>query len=340
VNTDKQSGWLGSQVFVGVDGGGTKTQALIGCLVEGRLRIIGAGQGGASNPRAVGFEHAFASISQAVHSAFESAGIKQQTCWRAVLCLAGAGRDQERLAVESWALQSGLANEVRLVSEAEAVLAAIKLDAAEQASSVGGGTSDDGGTSVDGGTQPAEIALICGTGSLAWGRLVLSNKTARAGGWGYLLGDEGSGFWIGQHLLQLACQIADHRLQDDRVLVAVLDHLNLASANELVQWCYGRANSRERIAAIAPIAFELQTVESVAELIAAGARSLAKMIAAVTEQLGCSSYTLAVAGSVVLQQPNYLEQMLACLIDHNQAPPSSHARVAEPVRGALQLATL
>ena len=47
------------------------------------------------------------------------------------------------------------------------------------------------------------IALISGTGSVAWGRTP-DGRTARAGGWGYLLGDEGSGYWVGRQAVRHA----------------------------------------------------------------------------------------------------------------------------------------
>lgn len=339
-NTDRHADLLAENFQLGIDGGGTKTVALVGSHKDGCLLIVGAGQGGPSNPRAIGFELAFANITQAVHMAFESAGMTPQKCSQAVLCLAGAGREEERLAIEAWARQSGLAVNARLVSEAEAVLAAAELDYPKYADiqlADAQPTNDECSHALEADAPTAEIALICGTGSLAWGRFVGSHTNARAGGWGYLLGDEGSGFWIGQRLLQMACHAADRRFADDRVLECVVKHLQLAHPSDLVHWCYGNEKGRERIAAIAPLAFELRDIMGVAEIISSGAAELAKMIIAVTQQLGCSKYSLAVGGSVLLQQQTYLQQILGCLSEVKLTP-FRQVSVAEPVRGALYLA--
>jgi BadF/BadG/BcrA/BcrD ATPase family len=60
------------------------------------------------------------------------------------------------------------------------------------------------------------IALIAGTGSVAWGRDA-SGRVARAGGWGYLLGDEGSGYGIAREAVRHALRLADEGQPPDRL---------------------------------------------------------------------------------------------------------------------------
>jgi N-acetylglucosamine kinase-like BadF-type ATPase len=317
LSTNNPVGSTSRSLYVGVDGGGSKTKAVIGyASTGGDLQIVGAGQGGPSNPSAIGFDAAFSNIRQAIVAAFQSAGVPQQPCLRAVLCLAGAGREEEKLAVERWVKLSGIANEAQLVSEAEAILAAATLNRQSAAS---------------------EVALICGTGSLAWGRNINSQKHARSGGWGYLLGDEGSAFWIGQRLIQLACKAADRRNNHDDILASVLGSLSIEHPSQLVSWCYGDEHSRLRIAALAPIAFELQEHPEIAELINTGARELALMVASVVEQLGSFNYTLAVAGSVLLQQHEYFAQVIHLLSDRRLTP-LDVCNVSDPTLGALRIA--
>ena len=323
VNTSNREGAL----FLGIDGGGTKTQVLIGRSNGHDWEVLGAGQGGPSNPRAVGFETAFENITSAVVAAWSDCGLPKRPIDRAAVCLAGAGREDEQVKVRSWMIEQGIALRVQMISEAEAVLAAARSQGLETCVT----TSDESGAE-------AEVALICGTGSLAWGRRAdQTSRVARSGGWGYLLGDEGSGYWIGQQLLQLACRAADGRSKDELVLQAVLKHLSLIPASELVAWCYGDSASRNRIANLAKLAFELRSMDTVAAIINHAATELALMIAAVIEQLEVHSFTLAVAGSVVVAQPDFQQQILAGLNERGFSP-KQFSVVSHPVRGALRLA--
>lgn len=323
-------------LFLGIDGGGTKTTACLGRIENGSVQTVGTGQGGPSNPRAVGFKQAFQSILQSVRAAFEDCGAKTGEASGACLCLAGTGRPVERDIVLEWARKMRLAQKIQLVSEAEAVLASI--DSTDR-------------------TDGAEVALICGTGSLAWGRTSMVAPPVRCGGWGYLLGDEGSGFWLGQRLVQLACQVSDGRAEHSAILSAVLGELELQSAEQLVGWCYEKPGSRERIASLAPMVFqgstdfepngghELQpalpntTLQPLQQIADRGAKELATMVSSVARRLGTQRYSLAMAGSVLCNQPVYRSLVEQHLSEGFHAPTRVHV-VKHPVRGALRLATL
>lgn len=316
-------------LFLGIDGGGTKTQVLIGRSNGHDLEVLGAGQGGPSNPRAVGFEAAFASIATAVVDAWNSCGLPKRPVDCAAVCLAGAGREDEKTKVRSWMIEQGIALRVNMISEAEAVLAGASCREVELPSAA----TSDLSNRVE-----AEVALICGTGSLAWGRRADQlTRVARSGGWGYLLGDEGSGYWIGQQLLQLACRVADGRSSDEIVLQAVLKLLKLDSASEIVAWCYRDIASRNRIANLAKLAFELRAIDAVSSIIDRAATELAVMIAAVVDQLEVHNFSLAVAGSVVVTQTEFQQQILAKLRDRGLLA-KQFSVVSDPVRGSLRLA--
>ncbi|MFO0942225.1 MAG: BadF/BadG/BcrA/BcrD ATPase family protein [Pirellulales bacterium] len=323
-------------LYLGLDGGGTKTLALLGYKLDGHLEIVGAGQGGASNPRAVGFDLAFQSIDHAIAESFKAANLNRSCAEKITLCLAGAGRPEEKSTVESWIVESQIARQARVVSEAEAVLeASLPAFLSEHSSNA-----------------PAEVALICGTGSLAWGRRGNDrsddpSRFARSGGWGYLLGDEGSGFWIGQKLLQAACHAADGRSSETDLLKAVLQHLALDSPSQIIGWCYQDAASRQRIAALAPFAFQLadrsngsaSNSDVPSETITQASKDLAAMIRSVVHQLDATSYRLSVAGSVVIHQPHFLQQVVD-LLGRGGLRPLHVALVDQPALGCLLLATV
>lgn len=324
-----------ASLYLGVDGGGTKTQVLLGCIRDGLLTVLAAGQGGPSNPRAIGFDAAFQNIDHAIQSAFNAANLDRCCADQIVLCLAGAGRQEEKSAVEDWIIHTGIAQRARVVSEAEAVIEASLLKNENQSAVTD--FPDDADT---------EIALICGTGSLAWGRKKSDhNCFARSSGWGYLLGDEGSGFWIGQKILNAACKAADGRAADSELLEAVLKHLDLDSPSQLISWCYQDAASRQRIASVAPLVFQLTEQAGqgtgsspLAGIIAQAAADLAAMIAAVAHQLDSARFDLATAGSVIIHQPGLLQLVVQRLSEQGLQPRRVN-QVHQPAQGCLKLAT-
>ncbi len=315
------------QLFLGVDGGGTKTAAWLGSLARtagsaadptAPLQVIGRGTSGPSNPRAVGFELSFAHLQAAIASAFETAGLPSKPVTCACFCIAGAGRSSEQLPLTAWIESQGIAVHYRLAMDVEAVLAA--------------GTTDC--RTVNG------IALIAGTGSIAWGRSTQGNL-ARCGGWGPLLGDEGSGYAIAMQGLQAACQAADGRCDPTALLPAFLEALNCAQAEQLVEWIYDPQTSREHIAGQSHVVFACARHEDARamRIVKQAADELAVAVHTVALKLGFepATFALALAGGVLCHQPQFVELVLQSLRQLGQQP-NHWQRVEHPVAGALQLA--
>src|SRR5438477_9802043 len=105
-----------------------------------------------------------AEVGGVVEAAFSDAKLPRTVAVAACFGLAGAGREIEQQRIVAWATEQKIARAIRVTGDAEPILAAA--------------SSDNSG-----------VALICGTGSMAWGRNA-AGKTARCGGWGYLIGDE------------------------------------------------------------------------------------------------------------------------------------------------------
>ncbi|MCY1684634.1 N-acetylglucosamine kinase [Kocuria sp. SL71] len=129
------------------------------------------------------------------------------------------------------------------------------------------------------------IALIAGTGSVAWGRTVEGSE-ARRGGWGYLLGDEGSSFWVGRAAVRRALRRADADEPADELDRAVLEARGLAQRSELIADFHDRF---ERTA-WAGLATHVDRCASAGhlgarELLEAAAGHLIEMAAGVAEQL-------------------------------------------------------
>jgi len=302
--------------LLGIDGGGTKTVA---CLALGRPgespRLLGRGRTGPGNPRAVGFDQALANIDAAIEAAFGQAAVSRGPAACACLAAAGTGREADRARVAEWAQQRLLARRIEVVNDAEPLLAA--------------GTPEGWGG-----------ALIAGTGSFAYGRTP-SGVTARTGGWGYLFGDEGSGYALALAGLRAAAQAADGRGTALRLLEQFQRRLDVARPPLLVEAIYRSDMDRRRIADLALVVLDTAAEgDAIArELIAGAARDLAQMVSVLSDKLGLcrDGLPLALAGSLLLGSPLVREQLVEDLCTTGGFQPRI-APVAEPVLGAVTLA--
>lgn len=305
------------RLVLGIDGGGTKTAALLGAIDHADdLRIIGRGFSGSGNPQASGFDRAMQHVQASINDAFENAGIEAQSVYSACISLAGIGRDKEKSQVLNWAMTESVANDLRIATDAEILFAAANTNAT---------------------FTNLQIALIAGTGSIAWGRSQ-DLETYRCGGWGYLLGDEGSAYSIAIQALQLACRCADGRANDPTVLSAILEATECTDPQQLIPWTYGPLASRERTASIAETVFQLADQNAACRsIVHEGARQLANMIVSITSKAGSSSYSLALAGGVLCNRPDYIKHLEAELSARDCSPRSVEL-IREPALGALRLA--
>jgi N-acetylglucosamine kinase-like BadF-type ATPase len=308
------------QLFLGIDGGGTKTAAWLGSrspTETGALRVVGRGASGPSNPRTIGFEAAFGNLRAAISNAFEMAGLPMGPVEDACLCIAGAGRPSEQERLSKWIETESIARRYRLAMDVEAVLAAVP----KVPESTGG------------------IALIAGTGSIAWGKN-RQGHTARCGGWGPLLGDEGSGYAIAIQGLQATCRAADGRCQDSALLAAFLRTLDCARPEQLIEWIYDPQTKREEIASLSQVVFECATHDETAtRIVQQAARELGLAIRTVAAKLRLNqdAYHLALAGGVLCHHREFVDWVLQSLRENKQEP-AQWQLVEQPVVGALQIA--
>jgi N-acetylglucosamine kinase-like BadF-type ATPase len=305
-----------TQLLLAVDGGGTKTVA---CLArrsdDGRIEILGKGKSGPGNPRGPNAQLAYGNIVEAVRSAFAAAQREPGCVPRACLALAGVGDEKVRLQVRQWASELALAAQVRVVHDGEAVLAAAE-------------------------TESAAVALIAGTGSFAYGRGV-GERAARAGGWGSLLGDEGSAFALGLEALRSVCRAADGRARKTCLTAALLDHSQVGRVEELVAIYSTPRIPRESIAHLARfVTAACDAGDEVAcGILDHAASQLADMVRAVVARITPreGTYMLAAAGGLLVGSA-YLRKQIEHQLATRDASPERMALVRDPVLGALTLA--
>ena len=315
-----------------VDGGGSKTIAWIAnvrsssgrCSVE--LEVIGRGQAGPGNPRSVGFEVALANIDLAVTSALEQASMGSSSIVVACLSLAGAGRREEQNRVRVWADDRRLANQTIVIDDVEPLRLAAMY---EQVLS----------PSVAASTWAQSVTLVVGTGSIACGRNG-QYRSARVGGWGYLLGDEGSGFAIGMAGLRAICHSHDRGEAATPIQSALLKQLGLSNPTELVGFVYKTPLPRAQIAELGGIVLAHADQDPVAGKILAD--SIDAMVHLVTDtvrrlELAHLSYSLALSGGILSNHSNIVDRLLIELERRQLAPSVTHL-VREPIHGPLLMA--
>lgn len=303
-----------ADLVVGVDGGGSRCTAVLARATSGGgLVELGRGHGGAANVLSSGPEAAGASVLAALDEAFARAGIPRRRAAAACLGLAGVGRPAERGQAEAWAADTAVAERVVVVTDAELVLA---------------------------GEPPWGVALIAGTGSLAIGRAP-SGATARSGGWGPLLGDEGSGYAVAVSALRAVARMADGRGPPTDLEGRVTRRFGAADAAGLVT-ILGRAGSprREIAAAAADVVAAADAGDAVAAAILATAgEELASQVAVVARRLGlpAGGYPLRIAGGLAVHAPGLRAKIVSAL-EAAGCPPGEVTLVADPALAAARLA--
>jgi N-acetylmuramic acid 6-phosphate etherase len=294
-------------VYAGIDGGGTRARAvLLDADGAERARVTGpAGIIDATDP-ARGAAVAAALTRQLLEAAGATAPCEALCCG-----LAGAGRAAERRAVHSALEETGVARTVLVLGDADVAMA----DAFGDASGV---------------------LLIAGTGSIAWARDA-AGRTIRVGGWGRLLGDEGSGYRIGLEALRLVARAADGRAPAGALTAAVLDATGCAAPEDLI--AFADRATKGAIAALAPrvLACAARGDAAAGSVRADAVAALAEIALTAAARAGLSRPALALAGGLV--EPGGLLRD-SVLVAIEQTLPGCAVRMGavDAARGAALLA--
>lgn len=261
------------EYFLGVDGGQSSTTALIG---DATGRVLGVGRGGpcnhvaASEGRGKFIQAIQSALNQAcAHAEIESASVRFRG---ACLGLSGGPGDKESILAE--------------ILAADRVL-----------------VTDDARIALTGATagQPG-IVVIAGTGSIAWGRNS-GGRTARAGGWGYLFGDEGGGFWIARQALRAALRWEEGWGVPTSLRARLLDFTGARNINDLLHRCYTPQFPRPRVAGLSVLVNHAAESgdPSALEILDTAARELALLAIAVRVQLFAGEPTVVAYSGGVFQ---------------------------------------
>ena len=294
---------------IGIDAGGTKTVCL---LADEQGQIVSRARGEGANLQAVGELQ----VEKILHKVMDDA-IDSRAIAPAAICLgiAGVDRPNDAATVRSIMKRIGFNSRVLIVNDA--------LIALE--------------TGLPG--QPG-VVIISGTGSIAYGRNA-AGEAARAGGWGYVLGDEGSGYWIGRAALRAVLRAADERGPATVLTPMLLEHFNVAQPQLLLHEVYHQQLKPAQIGALAQCVHDafvqgdsaaIGILRGAAEELEGGALSVARRLGLTYESFG-----FILSGGIFRAVPS-LEQELTRRLPLS-APRSVVTRLdREPAEGAVMLA--
>jgi glucosamine kinase len=312
---------------LGIDGGATKTVAGVLDLDSCELHVA---EGGPSNEDAVGVDAAVGSLLAVADEALERAGVGDRELARAVIAVAGVDTE-------------AMAGRVRAARSEDWIVVNDVIGA--WAAATGG--------------RPG-VGAIAGTGSNVFG-VGEGGRSWRVGGWGHLLGDEGSGYWLGIKSIHAALADRDGSGPETALSAAAEDFFGVDSVEALAPLVYSKPLSKSEIAAFAVKTCALaEQGDAVArELYRRGAAELAGQILTVIRRTGLGeagangarargggdsgggvedgSFPVGLIGSVFRAGAVFVEPLIEAV---RESAPAARVAVVEmaPVGGSLQLA--
>ena len=173
--------------------------------------------------------------------------------------------------------------------------------------------TNDGELVLSGLPGAVGIALIAGTGSIALGRDA-RGTVARAGGWGHIIGDEGSGYDLGRQCLQAVAKASDGRGQATMLLDLLLKHWRLDNASAMIGKVYNNDGDKGAIAALSALVFAAARDgdEVACAIVEDAACELALATVAVKNSLDFASaqVALALGGGLLLQETEFRTKVI------------------------------
>lgn len=290
-------------LFLGIDGGGSKTA----CVVGDATSILGRGAAGGSNLVRIEEARVREELHRAIRQACADAKVSTSQISQTCIGVAGAGRPEISERIRS-ILTGIVGGTIQVVGDMD-----ITMQAAFE---VGPG-----------------VIVIAGTGSIAFGRNT-EGRTARAGGWGFAISDEGSGHWIGQKAVSAAMRDRDEG-KSRALLENILKTLAVDSIDELVVAV--NAAPAPDFAALFPVVLQASEGKDplALKILEEAGEELAELARIVVERLfGKSQVRVAMSGGVFRNSHQVRETFISRLSSEAIIGSS----VVDPVEGALALA--
>ncbi|RYX84121.1 hypothetical protein EON83_11455 [bacterium] len=274
-----------SSFRIGVDGGGTTTRAVI--VGGDSNQVLAQAKSGSSNLYNLGLEGALQNIHVAIDGALEQAGGVLNQVESFGFGLAGVTGQHEKA---QWLTALGVRYGASIAVDEDVVAALVGAFGPDELKNNGG------------------AVLIAGTGANCFGQNQ-SGQRARADGWGPMLGDRGSGFWLGESGIRAAVAAIDGAGASTPLSGYLLQHFEVPDLNALVGVIYAPTFARDRIAAFVP--FVLQAAREgdavSAQLLSEAGIHLAATARAILKPLGLEQ--LALAGGLIENAPEIRDSL-------------------------------
>jgi N-acetylglucosamine kinase-like BadF-type ATPase len=296
---------------IGIDGGGTKTALRVSSLKGATLAEITAGS---TNVHSTSAAHAAEVLYSMLDSALSMKSLVKEDCMYLCMGAAGADREDERKLLQRLFEDYGFKCPIYIANDAEIMLAA-------------------------GAGRPEGIVVISGTGSIAYGRDKYGSQF-RSGGWGHLIGDEGSGYWIGKEAINAAVRYFDRRDESTMLLDMLMARLNLREVWDFIGFVYSSGKEKGDIAALASVVDEafLAGDRVALKILINASKELFLICNAVAKRLNFKEDFCIVTGGGVFEHNSFLYNTF-CSYVMDMYPKAYVKKLSKaPVTGAVDIA--
>ena len=292
---------------IGIDGGGSKLR--IGIFSEIQECIFFKEISESANPSIIGFDKSEILINSSLEQTFKKTGIESSEVKYVGAGMAGAAHHPNWL--RDLLSQSIPNANITIAPDYEIAL-------------------------IGAHGERFGVLIISGTGSVAFG-INKDGESAHSGGWGYLLDDVGSGYWLGKEMLKSAARVADGLEEKTELFALTLNHLKISSPDDLITWIYNPERKNRNISEMAPIILKVaKTGDFVAQrIIEDGAEKLYQLYLNVIKRLKFNNPPVMFAGGI-LNSDTLLRRLLMKKIGMKLVPSPKFS----PVAGAALMTKL
>jgi N-acetylglucosamine kinase-like BadF-type ATPase len=300
--------------YLGIDGGGTKTR----CVLADETTVLAKAMSGGSNMIRLGETQAREALHTAVRQVCAAAKISPHEI--GAICIGAAGAARPEIAAKIRSILAELTPEIAPEIALTKIEVVGDMNIALEAAF---------------GAGPGVIA-IAGTGSIVYGRDV-AGHTARAGGWGFAVSDEGSGHWIGRRAISAILSARDQGL-DTKLTDMILQAWKLNTIDDLVQ--HANSTPPPDFPRLFPIVLRAadEADSTARDLLADAGAKLATLAAIVVRRLAphapVAMLNVAMTGSVFRQSP-VVRQVFYNTLQTSFPGVDVRHDLADPVEGAL-----
>lgn len=266
--------------IIGIDGGGTKTK---GYISDNKGNILASATGMSSNYLSAGKTKTKESLNNVITTLCKKSNTTIDEIEIISLGLAGAGRAKDREMIKNIIKEIGINGHIII--------------------------NDDAYISLIGAHGKSKgIITISGTGSISLG-LNSSGEKYRTGGWGHILGDEGSGYYFAREGLMAIVKSYDGRGRHTKIQDKILNYLKLPSIDELIQYVYNNRDSKDKLSCLSKLVIEAaeENDEIAVQIIKKGIYELIEMTTVLTNKLD-EPLDVALAGGT-FENSKYMREM-------------------------------